>query len=347
MKKIKNVDDWRTLKFNQIIDVRSPDEFLEDHIPEAINLPVLNNSERSKVGKIYKQESRIKAKILGASIISKNISRFLLNDLKNIPTHWEYLIYCWRGGQRSRSLALILNEIGYNVSVLSGGYKNYRSKIIQDLKKVSDYKFFVIQGKTGTGKTKIIQELIKRNAQAIDLENLAQHRGSLLGKELNVVQPSQKLFESSLHKNLESFTTSSPIFIESESSKIGKLHLPKNFWHHIKNSKRISLEVPINERTRFLIKDYKHLINNSSLIEPFLKNIRSKVQNELFSFLLKKVEKKQWKEFVETVLINYYDPKYEFSHAQNINNVIYSYKLNNFSKKNILELVEKIIQKTN
>ena len=344
MKKIKIVDDWQSIEYDEIIDVRSASEFIEDHIPNSINLPVLNNSERSKVGKLYKQESRFKAKILGASIVSKNISKFLAKDLKNKTSNWKCLIYCWRGGQRSRSLALVLNEIGYDVSILNGGYKNYRSKIVQDLKDIFDYKFIVIQGKTGSGKTKIIKELKFNKAQAIDLENLAHHRGSLLGK-INENQPSQKSFESSLINILKSFNKSCPIFVESESSKIGKLHLPQELWSHLRTSKRIFINVNIKERTKFLINDYKHLIKNPILLKPFLKSINRKENNEFYTFCNGKIKQNQWKEFVETILINHYDPKYEFSHTKNLEKIIQTYELKKLSKKHIHELAKKIIHK--
>ena len=205
MREIEYIDDWRKIKNAEIIDVRSPSEFNNDHIPGSINIPILNDQQRHDVGKTYKEVNPFKAKIMGASIISKNISKFLDNEFFSRKGSWQALIYCWRGGQRSRSLALVLNEIGWRISILKGGYKNYRKLVLDELNDLSKYQFKILQGQTGSAKTKILNCLNNMNAQVIDLENLACHRGSLLGSEINKKQHSQRYFESLLHNAIDKF----------------------------------------------------------------------------------------------------------------------------------------------
>ena len=225
---IKYVNKWDSKNYDTIIDVRSPSEFEKDHIYNSLNFPVLHDEQREKVGKLYKNINNFQAKILGASLISKNISLHLMNEFIYKKGDWMPLIYCWRGGKRSKSLATVLSEIGWRVTILRGGYKNYRNQIIINIKKIcSDFKFIVISGSTGTAKTKILQEIKKKGEQVLDLEKLAEHKGSLLGKSKNVKQPSQKFFETNLYVELKNITNKLQyVYIESESSKIGNINLP-------------------------------------------------------------------------------------------------------------------------
>ena len=338
MKDIEYIDDWRKIKNAEIIDVRSPSEFIIDHIPGSINLPVLSDKQRHYVGKTYKEVNPFKAKIIGASIISKNISKFLDKEFLSRKGSWHALIYCWRGGQRSRSLALVLNEIGWRISVLKGGYKNYRKLVLDELDDLSKYQFKIIQGQTGSAKTKVLNSLSNMNAQVIDLEHLASHRGSLLGSEINKTQPSQRYFESLIHKKLDKFDNTKPIFIESESSKIGKLHLPKKLWLKLNKSDRLLLNVPINERIKFLLKEYKHLTKDSKLIQPFINGMKGKIANEILVNWTKLIQNQDWETFVKETLENHYDPKYSFSatkHMDKIKHKIDVMKLNKLSIDNI------------
>ena len=198
-----NFAEIETQTFDSIIDVRSPAEFAVDHIDGAINLPVLSNEERSLVGTTYKQDSRFKARKIGAALIAKNTAKHLETELLSNHRDWKPLIYCWRGGQRSSAFATILSEIGWRPTVLNGGYKNYRNNVSEIMhKKPAGYNFVLISGHTGTAKTEIIQTLKNFNIQTIDLEKLANHRGSVFGANLSK-QPSQKLFESFLFNKLK------------------------------------------------------------------------------------------------------------------------------------------------
>ena len=297
MKEIEYIDDWRKIKNVEIIDVRSPSEFNNDHIPGSINIPILNDQQRHDVGKTYKEVNPFKAKIMGASIISKNISKFLDNEFFSRKGSWQALIYCWRGGQRSRSLALVLNEIGWRISILKGGYKNYRKLVLDELNDLSKYQFKILQGQTGSAKTKILNCLCNMNAQVIDLENLACHRGSLLGNEINKKQPSQRYFESLIHNTLDKFDNTKPIFIESESSKIGNLFLPSILLKKIKSSPAIEVNSTINSRVNFLLKDYKTYIYKKNSFTELFNHAKSKLGNKIVSKWQQSYKKKRMERF--------------------------------------------------
>ncbi len=189
--------------FDAVIDVRSPAEFADDHIPGAINLPVLNDDERARVGTIYKQESPFAARKVGAALVSRNVARHLDEHFADKPKEYRPLVYCWRGGQRSGSFAIILSQIGFRATVLSGGYKTYRGQVMDGLREVSGrFEFRVLAGRTGSGKTRVLREMAALGGQVLDLEELAVHRGSLLGSEPGCPQPPQRLFESLLYQRL-------------------------------------------------------------------------------------------------------------------------------------------------
>ena len=343
MNSITYTDDWRNNGKIEIIDVRSPSEFKIDHIPGSINIPILNDEERHKVGTTYKQVNPFKAKILGASLISKNISKFLNTVLSNKKGSWSCLIYCWRGGQRSRSLAIILNEIGWRVKILKGGYKSYRKKIINELKVMPKFDFKIIQAQTGTAKTKILDNLNSLNAQVLDLERLAKHRGSLLGKEIKESQPSQKYFETLIHENLNKLNPSKPVFLESESSKIGDLHLPIKLWEKLNLSERILLKAPVRKRVEFLINEYKHLTDDPSLIKPFINGMKGRYSNAKIKYWSELIENKSWDDFVQNILEIHYDPMYVYSEKKHFEKIKFNLNLSNLDKLSIDNTAKKIL----
>ena len=213
-------------RFSEIVDVRSPSEFQDDHIPGAINLPVLSDEERSFVGTLYKQDS-FEGKKLGAELICKNISKMFNNVVKYKNKNWQPLIYCQRGGERSKSLATILLRTGFNTNILRGGYKSYRRYVINELEKLGNkIEFQVICGLTGSGKTKLLSELNRHGLQTLDLEEIAKHYGSLLVQYPSVTQPSQKQFESNLLVAMLRLNAEHHVFVESESRKIGNRQIP-------------------------------------------------------------------------------------------------------------------------
>ena len=262
-------------KFDTIIDVRSPAEFADDHIPGAINLPVLNDQQRAEIGTIYKQINPFTAKRAGAAMVAQNIAMHLQNALQDKARDWRPLVYCWRGGQRSGAMAQIFRNIGWHSSVIDGGYKSYRRHVLDCLDHLSkQLSLIIVSGQTGTAKTRILRAASAKGASIIDLEKLACHRGSLLGSEPGQPQPSQRHFESQLCKALKQCAPGQPILVEAESNKIGNIHVPPSFWAAMRNAPTIRVTAPIDARVNFLQRDYAHMINHSELIMPLLLKLK-------------------------------------------------------------------------
>ncbi len=333
---IKYITNWNTKKINQIIDVRSPNEFQLDHIPGSINLPVLKNNERELIGTIYKKDSPFKAKKLGASFISKNISILIKKKFIHNQGNWKPLIYCWRGGQRSNAISITLSEIGWEVYLLKGGYKTYRKEIIHSLNKlVNNFKFIVLRGKTGTAKTKILETLLNNGGNVLNLEKIAKHKGSLLGKHPNQEQPSQKLFESLIYFELRKLKKNKPVFVESESSKIGNLFLPSNLLFKIENSPCIDIETNIDARASFLVKDYSKFILKKNSFNELFAYANTKLGREIVEKWKINYAKKNWKALATQLILEYYDPLYSHKKNKKSNLVIEKIKLQSLNKTSI------------
>lgn len=248
-------------QFDAIIDVRSPAEFAEDHIPGAINCPVLNNEERQRIGTLYKQVNTFEAKKAGAVLVAKNIARHIETLFLDKPREWSPLIYCWRGGNRSGALAHILAKIGWPAVQLDGGYKEYRRHINATLGEIAaQFSFQVLCGTTGSAKSRLLQVLAQQGAQVLDLEQLAEHRGSVLGHLPQQPQPSQKMFESRLWQTLRQFDPGQVVFIESESKKVGNVRIPDLLMERMRISPCIALQLSQENRIKLLVEDYAHFI---------------------------------------------------------------------------------------
>jgi tRNA 2-selenouridine synthase len=313
---IANVTDLLT--FDEVIDVRSPGEFLEDHIPGAINLPVLNDAERVRVGTLYKQVSSFEAKKVGAALVSRNIAKYLEGYLADKPKSYRPLVYCWRGGSRSGSLTHILQKIGFGASQLDGGYKAYRRHVIAELARLpAQLTYRVVCGPTGSGKSRLLQALADQGAQVLDLEALAAHRGSLLGALPDQPQPSQKSFESAVWYALTRVDPARPVFVESESKKIGALRVPDALISAMRASPCVRLEVPLASRVQLLIEDYAHFLHDSSLINNQLAHLVALRGNDTVQAWQELANQQVWDELVSALLKQHYDPAYFRSLANN------------------------------
>ena len=216
--------------FDAIIDVRSPAEYAEDHLPGALNWPVLDNEERHRVGLLYKS-SPFEARKIGAALVARNIARHIEAHAEPLNRNWRPLVYCWRGGQRSGAMTWFLGQIGFKSRQLQGGYKAYRAQVREALlTQPAAFEFHVLCGRTGTGKTRLLQTLAAQGAQVLDLEGLAAHRGSILGALPDQPQPSQKGFDTLLWQQLTQLDASRPVFVESESRKIGQVRMPESMY---------------------------------------------------------------------------------------------------------------------
>jgi tRNA 2-selenouridine synthase len=248
----------RLADFSSVIDARSESEFAEDHLPAALNWPSLSDEERKIVGTEYKQISGFDAKKIGSAMVARNVAAHIEREVVHKPKNWQPLVYCWRGGKRSGTLAWFLDQIGFKTSLIEGGYKAFRAAMVADLARLApQFEYRVVCGKTGSGKTRLLQALSRAGAQVLDLEDIAHHRGSVLGLLPGKPQPSQKHFEMRLWERLHSFSTALPVFVESESKKIGNLRVPEVLIDTMRERGNcLRLELPDAERVRLLLEDY-------------------------------------------------------------------------------------------
>jgi tRNA 2-selenouridine synthase len=304
--------------FETIIDTRSPAEFAEDHVPGAISCPVLDNEERARVGTLYKQVSPFDAKKLGAALVAKNIAFHIQNGFQEKPKSWKPLVYCWRGGKRSGAMAHVLREIGWDAKTVEGGYKAYRRYVVDALAALpAKFTFRVIHGVTGSGKSRLLRALAAAGAQALDLEELAAHRGSLLGSLPERPQPSQKMFESLLLKTLLGFDSSKPVFVEGESRKIGQLQVPEALIHRMRASECLLVEADLETRVALLMDEYRHFFTDVAKLNSLLDCLVGMHSCERIGEWKALAADGDWSALVARLLEEHYDPAYRRSAASN------------------------------
>jgi tRNA 2-selenouridine synthase len=298
--------------FDDVIDVRSPGEFAEDHIPNAVNLPVLSDAERAEVGTIFCQQGAFPARKLGAAYVSVNIARHLRQHFAGKEKGYRPFVYCWRGGQRSASMATVLAQVGWRVSVLRGGYKTYRAYVRRELDSLAtQFDFQIVAGPTGTGKTRLLHALSKRGAQIIDLEALAVHRGSVLGGM--GPQPSQKLFDSQLLAAFGQLDPARPVWLEAESNRIGDVYLPEALWKRMQVANGVELNVPFEERIRHLLREYAGSLTDAEEIKVKLSRFPSRYGHKQVAAWNHDIERGAWEAVVASLLTIHYDPAYSAS----------------------------------
>lgn len=297
-------------QFDTIIDARSESEFALDHIPGAINCPVLNDEERILVGTTYKQVNAFEAKKIGAPLVARNIARHIESLWQDKPRDWKPLVYCWRGGNRSGSMAHILAKVGWPVVQLDGGYKAYRAYVASALENPPQVQFRVICGTTGSGKSRLLETLDGIGAQVLDLEKLAAHRGSVLGNLPDEPQPSQKRFESLIWDKLRAFDLSKPVFVESESKKVGNLRVPDAVMEMMRASPCVSLMLSRPNRVRLLIEDYDHFMKDPALLNAQLEHLVQLHGRARIDAWHELANSGRMAELVDELLVDHYDPAY-------------------------------------
>ncbi len=298
-------------EFDEIIDVRTPAEFAEDHIPGAINCPVLSNEERITVGTLYKQASPFEARKVGAALVANNIAQHLQTTFRDHPKSWQPLIYCWRGGQRSGAMSIILNQVGWRAHKLEGGYKTYRHDVLDKLSVLpSKLKLRVVCGPTGSGKSRLLGALAESGRQVLDLEVLAQHRGSVLGSWPDHAQPSQKLFDSQLLLRLQSFDLARPVYVEAESNKIGRIALPPSLVTAMHSSECLLLETGFEVRVAGLLEDYRHYLNFPEILVTHLQTLYRYHGAKLLEHWTALIHGGDYTTLVGELLTLHYDPGY-------------------------------------
>lgn len=307
--------------FDTVIDVRSPAEFAEDHIPGAINLPVLDNEERARVGTIYKQQSPFLARKLGAALVFRNAAHHIETVLSGKDGGWRPLVYCWRGGQRSGSFAWMLGQIGWRSEAIAGGYRTYRRLVAGMLYDAPlPHRFMALDGYTGTAKTDLLKRAGTMGVQVLDLEGAAAHRGSLLGA-MAEPQPSQKAFDTRLAVALCGLDPARPVLVEAESSKIGRLNLPPSVWEALKAAPRIEVTAGIEARTGYLVQAYADVLADSESLSrklSFLRRFRGHGVVDGWDRMILEGDKAG---LVRALMEQHYDPAYDTSrraHGQTV-----------------------------
>lgn len=305
-------------EFDTIIDARSEDEHALDHVPGALNWPTLNNAERIAIGTMYKQVNAFEAKKRGAAIAAHNIAAHIEREVIDKPKDWRPLVYCWRGGNRSGALATILGAIGFQVTLIEGGYKAWRAALVVDLAALAPgLKYRVVCGPTGSGKTRLLHALAAQGAQVLDLEDLARHRSSVLGHLPGVEQPSQKRFDSLIWEALRRYDPQRPVFVESESKKVGNLRVPDALIEAMRVSPCIDLELPDQERVSLLLEDYPHFVENPDFFCERLEALTELRGKAVVEEWIQKVRSGKTREVVLDLLKTHYDPMYAASIARN------------------------------
>ena len=298
-------------EFPDRIDVRSPAEFAEDHIPRAASHPVLDDDERARVGTLHAQQSAFVAKRAGAALVARNIARMLETAFADKPREWHPLVYCWRGGKRSGALTHVLNEIGWRAVQLEGGYKTYRRRVIDALARLPQtFSYRVICGVTGSGKSRVLKALEEAGAQVLDLERIARHRGSLLGDLPGDPQPSQKGFETQLWEALRALDPARPVFVESESKKVGEIRVPQNLIDAMWASPCVRIEASVPHRVALLRDEYAHFIADPASLREKLGHLKALRGADAMSRWSGMIEAGDWDALVRDLLVAHYDPTY-------------------------------------
>ncbi len=299
--------------FDAVIDVRSPAEFAEDHLPGAINLPVLDDAQRAEVGTVYVRQSPFLARKLGAALVFRNAAAHIETALRDFDGGWRPLVYCWRGGQRSGAFCWMLGQVGWRAEVIEGGYRSYRRLVNAALyDRVLPHRLIALDGYTGTAKTELLHRLRARGAQVLDLEGLAGHRGSLLGA-MPGGQPSQKTFESRLALALSALDPARPVLTESESSKIGRLILPPGLWTALKAAPHITVTAPIAARSAYLLRAYDDILSDADRLTAQLDKLRGHRGHAIVDGWCARIDAGDKAGLTRALMRQHYDPSYDKS----------------------------------
>lgn len=308
----------RLAEFDTCVDARSPSEYAEDHLPGAVNWPSLNDDERHLIGTIYKQVNPFEAKKRGAAIVAANIARHIEREVIGKPKGWQPLLYCWRGGKRSGSLALVLDQIGFRVHLVEGGYKAFRGEVLAQLPALATRLHYqVVCGPTGSGKTRLLHALKARGAQVLDLEDLANHRSSVLGLVPGQVQPTQKRFDTLVWQALRGFDPARPVFVESESKKVGNVSVPEALITAMRASPCVHLQLSDEERVALLLEDYDWFVRDPAYFCQRLAALSELRGKSVVEGWQAGVRGGRTPDVVRELLVSHYDPMYAASIRRN------------------------------
>jgi len=304
--------------FDTVIDARSENEYAEDHLPGAVNWPTLDNQQRHDIGTLYKQVNAFEAKKRGGALAARNIAAHIEREVIDKPKDWKPLTYCWRGGKRSGSLSLILSEIGFRVTIIEGGYKAFRAALLLDIPRLAPlFDWRVVCGTTGSGKTRLLQALQAAGAQVLDLEALANHRSSVLGAIPGVAQPTQKEFDTRIWDALRRFDPKRPVYVESESKKVGNVAVPAALIEAMRAGPCLNLLLPDEERVALLLEDYDFFVQDGAAFCERLDALTELKGKQVVEGWKQAVRSGHIENVVRDLLLSHYDPVYRQSMARN------------------------------
>lgn len=337
---LTSLADLARMGFDDIIDVRAPAEYAEDHIPGAISLPVLDDAERAQVGTIYKQVSPFTARKLGAALVARNAATHLQGPLADRDGGWRPLVYCWRGGQRSGSFASILGQIGWRVETIAGGYKAWRALVVAAVyDRPVRAPVVVLDGNTGSAKTEVLAGLAALGLQVLDLEGMANHRGSLFGAM--GAQPSQRSFEARLAMALDALDPGRPVVVEAESSKVGECRLPPELWKAMVAAPRVALAVPRPARAGYLVRAYADLTADRGRLAAVIGKLRHAHAREVVEDWLALAAAGEFAALAEGLMQHHYDPRYE-KHRARMGGRIEELEADSLSPQGIAALADRV-----